>query len=123
VTIARSVRRGRPVSSTRSWSAPVPPDWCRAGADRARPQGSDHRLARLRASVRRNIERCFRDGTIVPLLGTEVVSIAERQVTLRTSDGLREMVNDRVIVQIGGHPPSELLRTTGIELVEKRGEA
>jgi len=27
-----------------------------------------------------------------------------------------------VIVQIGGQPPSELLRTIGIELVEKRGE-
>jgi hypothetical protein len=33
------------------------------------------------------------------------------------------MVNDNVIVQIGGQPPSELLRTIGIELVEKRGEA
>jgi hypothetical protein len=33
------------------------------------------------------------------------------------------MLNDRVIVQIGGQPPSELLRTIGIELVEKRGEA
>jgi hypothetical protein len=33
------------------------------------------------------------------------------------------MVNDRVIIQIGGQPPSALLRTIGIELVEKRGEA
>jgi hypothetical protein len=33
------------------------------------------------------------------------------------------MLNDRVIVLIGGQPPSELLRTIGIELVEKRGEA
>ena len=32
------------------------------------------------------------------------------------------IVNDRVIVQIGGQPPSELLRTIGIERVEKRGE-
>jgi hypothetical protein len=28
-----------------------------------------------------------------------------------------------VIVQIGGRPPAELLRTIGIELVEKRGAA
>lgn len=80
-------------------------------------------LARLRASVRKDVERCFAEGSIVPLLATEVVSIAERHVTLSTPDGPREVINDRVIVQIGGQPPSELLRTIGIELVEKRGEA
>ncbi|TMQ15453.1 MAG: 4Fe-4S dicluster domain-containing protein [Deltaproteobacteria bacterium] len=80
-------------------------------------------LARLRSLVRKDIERCFAAGTIVPLLGTEVVSIAERHVTLQTAEGMRQLINDRVIVQIGGQPPSELLRTIGIELVEKRGEA
>ncbi|HEX7838805.1 MAG TPA: NAD(P)-binding domain-containing protein [Kofleriaceae bacterium] len=80
-------------------------------------------LARLRASVRKDIERCFAEGTIVPLLATEVVSIEERHVTLKTPEGARQLINDRVIVQIGGQPPSELLRTIGIELVEKRGEA
>ena len=80
-------------------------------------------LARLRASLRKDIERCFADGSIVPLLATEVVAIADRHVALRTPDGVREVINDRVVVQIGGQPPSELLRTIGIELVEKRGEA
>jgi thioredoxin reductase (NADPH) len=80
-------------------------------------------LARLRSLVRKDIERCFTAGTIVPLLGTEVVSIADGHVTLKTAEGIRQLVNDRVIVQIGGQPPSELLRTIGIELVEKRGEA
>jgi thioredoxin reductase (NADPH) len=80
-------------------------------------------LTRLRSSVRADIERCFADGAIVPLLSTEVVAIAENHVTLRTPDGLRQMVNDNVVIQIGGQPPSALLRTIGIELVEKRGEA
>lgn len=80
-------------------------------------------LARLRASVRKDMERCFAEGSIVPLLATEVVSIEERHVTLKTPDGVRQLINDRVIVQVGGQPPSELLRTIGIELVEKRGEA
>ena len=80
-------------------------------------------LARLRASVRKDIDRCIAEGSIVPLLATEVVSIAERHVTLNTPDGMRQIVNDSVIVQIGGQPPSALLRTIGIELVEKRGEA
>jgi len=80
-------------------------------------------LARLRSSVRTQIERCFEAGTIAPLLATEVVSIEEQQVTLKTPGGVQQMINDRVIIQIGGQPPSELLRTIGIELVEKRGEA
>jgi thioredoxin reductase len=80
-------------------------------------------LARLRASLRTDMERCFADGTILPLLGTEVVAIAEHHVTMTTPEGTRDVVNDRVVVQIGGQPPSELLRTIGIELVEKRGEA
>ena len=80
-------------------------------------------LARLRASLRKDIERCFAEGAILPMLATEVVSIGERHVTLRTPDGVRDVVNDRVVVQIGGQPPSALLRTIGIELVEKRGEA
>ena len=53
----------------------------------------------------------------------EVVSIEHDHVTLKIPNGVREMVNDRVIIQIGGQPPSELLRTIGIELVEKWGEA
>jgi thioredoxin reductase/NAD-dependent dihydropyrimidine dehydrogenase PreA subunit len=80
-------------------------------------------LQRLRASVRKEMERCFAEATIAPLLGTEVVAIAERHVTLKTPNGVQQMINDNVIVQIGGQPPSELLRTIGIELVEKRGEA
>ena len=51
------------------------------------------------------------------------MSIAESHVTLKTPDGMQQMINDNVIIQIGGQPPSELLRTIGIELVEKRGEA
>ena len=73
--------------------------------------------------MRKDVERCIAEGSIVPLLGTEVVSIAEHHVTLSTPDGVRQIVNDRVIIQIGGQPPSALLRTIGIELVEKRGEA
>lgn len=80
-------------------------------------------LARLRGSVRQAIERAFHAGKIQPLLGTEVVAIAERHVMLQAPGGLEELPNDRVIVQIGGQSPSALLQTIGIELVEKRGEA
>lgn len=80
-------------------------------------------LARLRGSVRTELERCFAAGTVRPLLGTELVSIESDRVVLKGDTGLTHVPNDSVIVQIGGQPPSELLRTIGIELVEKRGEA
>jgi thioredoxin reductase (NADPH) len=97
-----------------------------AGAKLCRSVSISYRrpeLARLRSSVRKEVERCVEAGAIVPLLSTEVVEIAEHHVTLKTPDGVRQMINDSVIVQIGGQPPSALLRTIGIELVEKRGEA
>jgi thioredoxin reductase/NAD-dependent dihydropyrimidine dehydrogenase PreA subunit len=80
-------------------------------------------LARLRSSVKAEIDRCFKAGTITPLLPTEVTQIAEDHVMLKGPRGPQRIVNDRVIVQIGGQPPSALLKTIGIELVEKRGEA
>lgn len=79
-------------------------------------------LARLRASVRERIEAAFAGGTITPHLGSEVVAIAPTTVTLRTRRGVQELRNDAVVVQIGGTAPSDLLRSIGIELVEKRGE-
>jgi hypothetical protein len=44
-------------------------------------------------------------------------------VELRGPGGPRVRANDAVIVQIGGRSPVELLRSFGIEMVEKRGEA
>jgi len=80
-------------------------------------------LARLRGSVRAEVDHCVRDGSIITKLATEVVSIADHEVILRGPHGMERLPNDHVIVQIGGQPPRELLRTIGIELVEKRGEA
>ena len=80
-------------------------------------------LARMRGSVRAEIERGFKNGSIVPMLETEVESIAKQSVLLKTKAGLQEVQNDAIIVQIGGTAPSALLKTIGIELVEKRGEA
>lgn len=80
-------------------------------------------LARLRGSVRAELDRCFAAKTVRPMLGTELVSIEPDRVLLKDASGVAAVPNDAVIVQIGGQPPSALLRTIGIELVEKRGEA
>lgn len=80
-------------------------------------------LARLRSSVRTDLERCIAAGEVRALLSTEVLAIEPEHVVLKTSTGTERVRNDHVIVQIGGTAPSALLKTIGIELVEKRGEA
>jgi len=80
-------------------------------------------LARLRGSVRARLETLMGEARVVPYLGTELVSISADHVELKIGDQQKRLDNDHVIVQIGGTSPSELLKTIGIELVEKRGEA
>jgi thioredoxin reductase/ferredoxin len=79
-------------------------------------------LARMRSSVRDRVERAMKTGAIRPYLGTEVVSIAPDAVVLKGGGKNERVANDAVVVQIGGTPPSELIKTIGIEIVEKRGE-
>jgi thioredoxin reductase/NAD-dependent dihydropyrimidine dehydrogenase PreA subunit len=80
-------------------------------------------FARCRADNRLRIEEAIRASKVKPLLPSEIVRIRERDVVL--SAGGREMTipNDAVIVQIGGTAPAELLRTFGIHVVTKFGEA
>jgi thioredoxin reductase/NAD-dependent dihydropyrimidine dehydrogenase PreA subunit len=80
-------------------------------------------LMRLRSSVRSRFQQLMDDRQITPYLATEVVAIAPDCITLSRRDKLVDVANDNVIIQIGGTSPSELLRTLGIQLVEKRGEA
>ena len=80
-------------------------------------------LARLRSSVRTRMDELIAHGKVTAYLSTEVVSIAPDHVQLRGTDGVTSVPNDHVIVQIGGTSPSDLLKSIGIQLVEKRGEA
>jgi cation diffusion facilitator CzcD-associated flavoprotein CzcO len=80
-------------------------------------------FARMRDSVRQRFQQMLNDRMFTTYLETEVVEIAPEHVMLSGPNGLVNVANDSLIVQIGGTSPSELLRTIGIELVEKRGEA
>ena len=80
-------------------------------------------LARVRASVRARLDELVAQAKVRMLLGTEVASISEHHVMLRSARGVEQLDNDHVVIQIGGTAPSQLLRSIGIELVEKRGEA
>ena len=79
-------------------------------------------LARMRASVRARVETTLTTKTLRSLLGTELAAIEPTAVVLRPPADPVRIANDAVIVQIGGTAPSELLRSIGIDLVEKRGE-
>ena len=80
-------------------------------------------LARVWSSVRDRVQRAITDGKLETLFRTEVEAINAQHVILRGPAGRIERRNDTVVVQIGGTAPDELLRTIGIELIEKRGEA
>jgi thioredoxin reductase/NAD-dependent dihydropyrimidine dehydrogenase PreA subunit len=80
-------------------------------------------FARCRGENRQRIDEAIHSGKVRALLPSQIVSINEKDVVL--TNGGREMriANDAVIVQIGGTAPAELLRTFGIQVVTKRGEA
>jgi thioredoxin reductase/NAD-dependent dihydropyrimidine dehydrogenase PreA subunit len=80
-------------------------------------------FARCRAENRRRIDELIQARKVHPLMPSTVESIAEDHVILDYAGQKRQLVNDAVIVQIGGTAPAELLQKFGIEVVTKRGEA
>jgi thioredoxin reductase (NADPH) len=80
-------------------------------------------FARCRSENKARIDAAIRAGAIRSLLPSEVKSIAPHAVHLHVDGVAREIANDAVIVQIGGTAPSQLLKSFGIELVTKYGEA
>jgi thioredoxin reductase/ferredoxin len=80
-------------------------------------------FSRVKARNRDRLQQRADDGKLAVLLGSEVRLIAERQVTLGTTEGERVLPNDAVIVCAGGVLPTELLRRAGIEFATKYGTA
>ena len=80
-------------------------------------------FARMRDSVRQRFQEMTELKMFTTYLETEVMSIAHDHVSLRGRTGVVDVANDALIVQIGGTSPADLLKTIGIQLVEKRGEA
>jgi thioredoxin reductase (NADPH) len=81
------------------------------------------KFARCRGSNRTQIEAAISEGRIRGLLGSQLRSIDAHSVSLVAHAGPLQLQNDAVIVQIGGTPPSALLKTFGVEIVTKFGEA
>jgi thioredoxin reductase len=80
-------------------------------------------FARCRAENRQRIDELVQTGKVRALLPTEIARIEDQSVVLAAGAREAAIPNDAVIVQIGGTAPAELLRTFGIHVVTKRGEA
>jgi len=60
------------------------------------------------------IETMLERGRVRAVFESEVESIGEREVVLRTPAGTETLANDYVFVLIGGEPPYDLLRGMGV---------
>jgi len=80
-------------------------------------------FARCRGDNRRRIDEAIRVGKVKALLPSQIVGIGPREVVLTRAGRETRIPNDAVIVQIGGTAPAELLRSFGIHVVTKWGEA
>jgi thioredoxin reductase len=80
-------------------------------------------FARCRAENQTRIAQAIAQGRVQPLFSSAVERIEPALVTLATAREQRQRLpNDATIVQIGGTPPAELLKSFGIQLVSKYGE-
>lgn len=61
------------------------------------------------------ITKMIASRRIQPLFDSEVIEVKTDTVVLKTKDGVKEIQNDYVLVQIGGVPPFEMLRNIGIQ--------
>lgn len=81
------------------------------------------RFARARAENQDQLAQAVASGRVRAHLGTQVIAIEERKVSLRHDDGSHESLpNDAVIVQAGGTDPSALLASFGVKLQTLYGE-
>jgi len=80
-------------------------------------------FARVKAKNRARLDSLQAEGRVRVLLGSKVVSIAQRHVTLLADGKQEELANDAVIVCAGGVLPTPLLQKVGIEFETKHGTA
>ncbi|MEW6051771.1 MAG: NAD(P)-binding domain-containing protein [Candidatus Zixiibacteriota bacterium] len=61
------------------------------------------------------INKMIADHKVIPLFDSQVKEVREKSVVLETKKGVMEIPNDYVIVQIGGIPPFDMLKSMGIQ--------
>lgn len=79
------------------------------------------KFSRLKPKNKENVERAMSDGTLRVMFNTEVVSINEKSVLVKTGDETNEYENDLVYIFAGGELPTQFLKDTGIEITKRFG--
>lgn len=80
-------------------------------------------LGRAKPKNRDRVRRAVDDGALRLLLSTNVVSISADSVVLERNGERRSVPNDAVIVCAGGVLPTDFLRSIGIDITTKYGDA
>jgi thioredoxin reductase (NADPH) len=80
-------------------------------------------FARVKAKNRVRVDEQSSAGRMRVMLGTQVVSIQQKTVTVSCNGTNEELANDAVIVCAGGVLPTPLLQKVGIEFATKYGSA
>ncbi len=80
-------------------------------------------FGRAKPKNRESVDRASKEGRLRVLLSSKVIGIGEDTVELETTDGAVSLENDAVIVCAGGILPTDFLKSMGIEVVTKTGQA
>lgn len=80
-------------------------------------------FSRAREKNRRRVADAQQSGKLTLMLESQVIRIEKTQVEIQTREGIRQLANDAVIICAGGVLPTEFLRTVGIHVETKYGEA
>ena len=72
--------------------------------------------SRVKYWVKPDIENRIKEGDIKAYFNSELVEISEKQVQIKTPDGLVTVQNDFVLAMTGYKPDFALLRNLGVEL-------
>jgi thioredoxin reductase len=79
------------------------------------------KFSRLKPKNKESVERAMSDGTLRVMFNTEVVSISEKSVLVKTGEETDEYENDLVYIFAGGELPTQFLKNTGIEITRRFG--
>jgi thioredoxin reductase len=60
------------------------------------------------------ITKLLASRKLTALFDSQVLEVRPKSVVLQTKDGVKEIPNDYIIVQIGGIPPFDMLKQMGI---------
>ena len=72
--------------------------------------------SRVKYWVKPDIENRIKEGSIEVFFNTTLIEIANDQLTLKTSDGTKEIPNDYVLALTGYKPNFQFLKSIGVEL-------